>query len=632
MKRKLIALFLCAALLAAGFLIPAGAANIAIETISSDKARYAPGEQVTVTATLANGSGNAWQGTAQLEVFRLERPVYQDSREVTVPAGGQEEISFAFPAFEPDYTGYLAKISVDGSSATAGIDVSSAFTRYPRYGYVATYSQSETPAQSLAKMSELTRDFNINAFQFYDWMWRHDKLLKRSGDVIESTWIDLFDRTLSWTTIRGQIDAARSGNAVSMAYVQSYLARENYEAFGVSPAWGLYDKNKRQHAIDSWIDRGVRLPYFNPADRGWQAHMINEYRDALAFFDGLQIDQIGQQPPLYDSAGKAVDLEQGFLSFVNAAKTAIPGKAMTFNVVDGAAGGFCQETIARGAQVDFHFSELWGGAADYGGIRALCEAHRRQSGGKALVLAAYMNYDENIPRFDTPAVRLTNAAIAACGAFHIEMGAENGGAVMLGNEYYPNTSKTMGPDLRAAMRDHYNFITAYENILFDTGLAQRRVEIAGTKVSETGEAGAVWSAVRGGPGMQVVHLLNLTGETDSNWRNSAPAPRPLENLAVKAYLPFGARATGAYLASPEREGGQAQALAFTTGCDMRGSYVQCAVPSLEYWDVLWFTTESALERWSNNLPPWMGWAKTLPAWLQWAVIALLFGWIWFFEF
>ncbi|MDA3846765.1 MAG: hypothetical protein PF505_09545, partial [Vallitaleaceae bacterium] len=79
--------------------------------------------------------------------------------------------------------------------------------------------------------------------------------------------------------------------------------------------------------------------------------------------------------------------------------------------------------------------------------------------------------------FNKASVRLTDAVIAASGAMHIEMGtglstanneASNySDSVMLGHPYYPKAFKEMRDDLRAEMMDHYDFITAYENLLFD---------------------------------------------------------------------------------------------------------------------------------------------------------------------
>lgn len=79
-------------------------------------------------------------------------------------------------------------------------------------------------------------------------------------------------------------------------------------------------------------------------------------------------------------------------------------------------------------------------------------------------------YDEN-------SVRLTNAAIAASGAMHIEMGSgmsttansgENFNDVsLLGNPYYPKAAKSMTSSLKQAMYNQYQFITAYENLLYD---------------------------------------------------------------------------------------------------------------------------------------------------------------------
>ncbi|GAA3329036.1 hypothetical protein GCM10020331_075440 [Ectobacillus funiculus] len=74
-----------------------------------------------------------------------------------------------------DFSGYLVKASIEGSNQTltAAIDVSSNWTRFPRYGYATEFPQ-ESAAESDKKMKQLTQEYYLNSFQFYDWMWRHD--------------------------------------------------------------------------------------------------------------------------------------------------------------------------------------------------------------------------------------------------------------------------------------------------------------------------------------------------------------------------------------------------------------------------------------------------------------------------
>lgn len=189
-------------------------------------------------------------------------------------------------------------------------------------------------------------------------------------------------------------------------------------------------------------------------------------------------------------------------------------------------------------------------------------------------------------------MRLADAAFAASGAYHIELGAGQGQGTMLSHEYYPMNAKVMDSALQGAMERHYDFITAYENLLYapeiayaDTGT--QYLTIANEAVSGAGEAGKIWYIARQSEDYSILHLINLTGEDDTQWRNATAAPTTKENLAVRYYLGENAAVSGVYLASPDRDGCQSTSLSYTTGVDEKGSYVAFTVPSLEYWDMIY---------------------------------------------
>ena len=116
-------------------------------SLSTDKACYKPGETVTFTAT----------GTIPADA----KVRYRNGSEVVdeQAAGGQ---TWTWTAPDADFTGYLVDVyrtAGDGSETvlgTIGVDVSSDWTRFPRYGFVATFDASKTadgdmtgPARSL---------------------------------------------------------------------------------------------------------------------------------------------------------------------------------------------------------------------------------------------------------------------------------------------------------------------------------------------------------------------------------------------------------------------------------------------------------------------------------------------------
>jgi GH15 family glucan-1,4-alpha-glucosidase len=704
---------------------------LTVSDLYTDKARYNPGDSAVISVELKNDDVSSWSGLVYLEVYHLETLVYKDSLSTTVPSAGEATEAFKWITPKDDFTGYLIKVSAEDSFGAAGLDVSSDFTKFPRYGYVADFDENETQAQSAAKISELSRDFNINAIQFYDWMWRHEVLIKRTDGKIDPTWDDLFDRTVSWATIQNQISAAHDNNASAMAYVMSYAAREGYDQFNVQPSWGIFQDRNHLSQFNVDFNNGKYLWLFNPANTDWQNYIIDQYSDALqtGLFDGLQIDQMGQRNDIYDFWGRSVYLKDTFSDLINAAKSELDGQGInntiTFNVVDGTVNGWGLWDAALNADTDFNFSEIWWLSNNYNDLKSYIEQFRTESDGKSLVLAAYMNYRDDtgdryeaedgvlvgvavskehpgytgsgyvdqfdsvgdsvtmtitvtedglcplvfrygnatggeatrniyidnvldatvdfhnqsswdtwvfdayytpyltagthtvkvaydsgnsgainldnmtLGYFDDNSVRLADATIAASGASHIELGANIYEAVMLPHEYYPSTSKAMRDSLRNAMSNHYNFITAYENLLYDTDVTYgdqgtQHIEIKGESISGSGENGKIWNIFRDKGDYDIIHLINLTGEDDTQWRNSTEQPVFKTNLQTKYYIGPDASVSGVYVASPDYDQGAATALSYTIGADTSGTYIEFTVPSLEYWDMIFIkrTVES----------------------------------------
>jgi hypothetical protein len=121
------------------------------------------------------------------------------------------------------------------------------------------YPTGESNATSIAKMQELARNYRINAIQFYDWMYRHEQLIKRIGGTIDTSWIDWSGKTINWTTLQNQISAAHGLNMSAMANDIIYGGLDNYQATSsVNPHWGLY--NDTSHTTQWNFDFGDAFP------------------------------------------------------------------------------------------------------------------------------------------------------------------------------------------------------------------------------------------------------------------------------------------------------------------------------------------------------------------------------------
>jgi dextranase len=160
---------------------------------------------------------------------------------------------------------------------------------------------------------------------------------------------------------------------------------------------------------------------------------------------------------------------------------------------------------------------------------------------------------------------------------------------MLSSEYFPDdTTFLVSPELHAALRHYYDFLTAYENILRDdvTPLSIP-VELTGSRSSTNGTPNTVWSIGRGKSDYVIVHLINLLGSSSDRWRD-ARADRPdaplLHEVKARVYVKQNILSAG--WATPDVDGGRFHEIPFTRGSVANGRYVDLVVPSLKYWDVI----------------------------------------------
>ena len=386
-KMSSIALSLCVALgtfPATAFADDANATTITKAYV--DKATYTPGEAATIYVDVDGATGTK---TAHIQITHLNETIWEN--DVTFTAnGGKTTVPISWTPPTTDHQGYLVSITIDGKQIVTAIDVSSDVTTYPRYGYSVDFMPGETSAESDAMMKELAQVYHVNIVQYYDWMYRHEKILPDEGDE----WVDMFGHTLSRQTIQQRIDAGHAYNQKAMAYQMSYMAREGYTENGVDPKWGLYS-SQTNHNIDydpsdnstiSGIDQylfpleGKPAPLlmtFNPLNTDWQNFMANQYKGAVNIlgFDGIQIDQMGdfwgRDAQYYDYDGNYVNLGESFAPFTNAIKRQLTENnsaknIVTMNAVNGGSEDyFSSNSIISTANTDFAFSELWGNSDSY---------------------------------------------------------------------------------------------------------------------------------------------------------------------------------------------------------------------------------------------------------------------------
>jgi dextranase len=193
-----------------------------IQSVFTDKARYTPGSTATISVPMLNTTGSSWSGTLSLTITHLENTTYTASQPVTIAASQAITPTFTWTTPSTDFQGYGIQVAAGTSdSASSALDVSSTWTRFPRYGFMDTFPTTETAAQSQALINQLAQTYHIDAYQMYDWFWRHEQLLQRTNGTINSSWTDWSGRTNSWNTLLNQISAIHAQNGGALSYVMS---------------------------------------------------------------------------------------------------------------------------------------------------------------------------------------------------------------------------------------------------------------------------------------------------------------------------------------------------------------------------------------------------------------------------
>ena len=542
--------------------------------LRTDKACYRPGETVAFTA----------EGILPADA----KIRYRHGTEVVAETAATATWTWVAPA--TDFTGYLVDIyrtRDDGAEVVLGtiaVDVSSDWTRFPRYGFVATFDGSKNQPGLIEEEMQFLSRCHINGVQFQDWHNKHHWPLGGTRDNPAENYRDIANREVVAEVIRQYIETQHALGMKSMFYNLCFGALDDAADDGVKEDWYIFKGAGRtdKDVPDSWKSDIFLLDPSNPE---WQDYIGQRNDDVYATFDfdGYQIDQLGDRGDRYDYNSNRVNLPLGYASFIQAMKELHPDKRLVMNAVS----GYGASQIAGTGQVDFLYNEMWGGEDGFDDLRTAVMANDQYSNHTlGTVFAAYMNYNvaDNAGTFNTPGVLLTDAVMFALGASHLELGDH-----MLCKEYFPNSNLQMDDALRTAIVRYYDFLTAYQNLLrgADTGA---ETDVTLTAASEgvalnawPPRQGSVTTYARRVDGKTVIHLLNFRDADSLSWRDvdgTMPEPRQLTRLDLT--LDRAEKVNKIWVATPDRHAGAPEELAFTQA----DGKVTFTLPALRYWTML----------------------------------------------
>lgn len=548
--------------------------------LSTDKACYKPGETVTFTA-------DALPAGAKIRYRTLNKVVSEQASAGT---------SWTWTAPSTDYTGYLADVyrtKEDGTEVILGtiaVDVSSDWTRFPRYGFVATFDASKKADGVIEQEMDFLNRCHINGVQFQDWHNKHHWPLGGTREQPAEMYKDIANRDVYTEVVKKYIAAQHRLGMKSMFYNLCFGALEDAATDGVKEEWYIFKNtghtDKDTHDLPSSWKSNIFL--LDPANPEWQAYLAQRNDDVYANFDfdGYQIDQLGNRGDRYDYQGNKVNLPKSYVSFIEAMKRKHPSKRLVMNAVS----SYGASLIAGTGKVDFLYNEVWEDESEFKDLHTIIKANDQYSKHTLpTVFAAYMNYEKagrGSGEFNTPGVLLTDAVMFALGASHLELGDH-----MLCREYFPNTALQMNDALKTAIIRYYDFLTAYQNLLREKDTeAEITVSLSCTDAARNlslnawpPQKNAVTTYAKNVNSKQVIHLLNFLKADNLSWRDlngTMPEPRLLSEIPLK--LKVSGKVNKVWVASPDFHAGASQELAF----EQKDGAVTFELPFLKYWTMI----------------------------------------------
>ena len=549
--------------------------NISVD-LKTDKAIYSPGETISFTA-------DNMPSDAKIRYRCMGETVHAHD------ASGTE---WTWTAPSKDGRGYMVEVykekdeKTDLILGTIGVDVSSDWSMFPRYGFVGDFGKNKLTEGVIEEEMAFLNRCHINGVQFYDWHNKHHWPLGGTMEKLDEVYKDVANRDVYNAAVKKYIDVQHSYGMKAMFYNLAFGVLDDAKADGVKEEWNIYKQSNRgdqdAHTLPASWKSSIYL--VDPGNTEWQAYIVERNKEVYHHldFDGFHIDQRGSRGTRYDWNSRQVDLPSGYASFINAMKKAHPDKRLVFNAVS----SYGANKIVGTGNVDFCYNEVWGSEAQFKDLYTIIKSNDLSSNHSLKsIFAAYMNYECSNREFNIPGVLLTDAVMFALGGAHLELGDH-----MLCREYFPSQEVKMSSALKTSIVRYYDFMTAYENLLRGaSSKAEVQVEVtseASRKISFNNwppKEGGVTTYAKKIEGKTVIHFLNFRSVDNLSWRDlkgTRPAPSKVMKSPVK--IKVDGKVNRIWAASPDQHAGALQEIAFT----QEGGYISFVLPSLEYWTML----------------------------------------------
>ncbi|HDP77683.1 MAG TPA: hypothetical protein ENN47_05785 [Mesotoga infera] len=456
--------------------------------------------------------------------------------------------------------GYGLDVTFDNNlTISRGFSILDNWLESPRYGFLTEFYSDRIDIE--VNMDYLAQ-YHINGLQYYDWMYDYGKLVYEEGTVYKDAWQRV--REISTDVIRDLIDAGHRRNIFSMAYVALYaVTRELGE---MNPDWLLYEKKGDEWNAVSFYERILLAD--NRASSGWTAFLLEECAKTIDLgFDGIHLDQYGypkdnESFTLEGEHYKPYKTSLAFMEFFDSLRGKVDSKAVFFNYVNN-----WPKEIQDRANLDVVYIEPWESCNTYADLHAMIVDARKRSGGKHVILAAYIKgAAEN-------SILLADSLIAISGGRRLEVGEF---MRILSGPYFPGADVAT-ESLLNTLRDYYDFQARYEDFIEGDFIDGEELTV-GTTCSSTPQANSVWLTAKKSDAGIMINLVNLTDIRSDLWRRRQRRPKFLENLSLNIPRAWVSGGAAIYFCSPDGFLRQIRLEAHP-----EGDHVLVKLPQLRFW-------------------------------------------------
>ncbi len=501
--------------------------------------------------------------TFSVQITNLRETVYT---EVFEPEDGSCVLTLSRGFCEAGGYGVLC-ISDSGETARTAFDIQDGNTVL-RYGFLSDFFPDDSDDSDIEAMAE----HHINTVQFYDWSYRHDRLV-----ADREQYTDMMGKHNSLPVIRRKIAACHAAGMKAMAYGAVYAAGEEFAS--AHPEWRLYAGEDRPiRFIDVFSIMNLRT--------AWREHIICQYKSAVTEmgFDGIHMDTYGFPKTALDYDGRIVHLEKDFPELISDTRSALPDAALIFNNV----GGWPLEcTMNTG--VDAVYIEVWPPYDRYCHLKQLIL--KAKGSGKPVILAAYPSAFRT-SRDDRALYSelLLMCAIQSHGATQLWFGEEYA-AITQG--YYSDYARLTAAQ-RMTLKNYDDFFVRYGQLFFSSDLKDVSMThfgwdnleyLCSRSCSVSGEPGKLWLVLREGKNEKLISVINLCGLETDRWAEGQNEPVPQENMDIS--LQYFGRIKHVLCASPDDQAGDLKPCRYSSEQGNRSKVLKIILPTVKTFMFIW---------------------------------------------